>query len=603
MKIQLNRNVVSMGKGSRAALILFGLGFFAAAFAAPPVPVLNTPANNATGVSISTDTLKWAASTGAMTYRVELSTDSTFATTLVNDSTVTTTLLAGGALANNTVYYWRVNAKNGTGTSAFSTRFSFTTIVAAPTAPVLNTPANNATGVSVSTDTLKWAAVTGAATYRVQLSTDSTFATTLVNDSTVTTTLRAGGALANNTVYYWRVNAKNAGGTSAFSTRSSFTTILAAPVPSTPANGATGLPITADTLKWTASTGAVTYRVQLSTDSNFATTTLNDSTVTATQRAVGTLANNTTYYWRVNAKNTGGTSAFSTRFSFTTIVAVPTAPVLSTPANNALNQPLTDTLKWAATANAATYRVELSTDSTFATTLVNDSTVATNLRAVTLVGNTVYFWRVNAKNVAGTSAFSTRFKFTSIATIPAAPVLGAPANNATGVVTSPTLSWNASAGAVSYTVQLSVDSNFTSPGNMLVDDSGITATSLKVGPIANGLTYYWRVNAENALGSSAFSARFVFTTAAFVGILPNKGFALEQLNADNGKTLQFALPNRSHVSITLFDSQGRMLEKLLNEDRNAGNYTLPLPAEKLKGTNSFLDFQADGFHKTLMLHF
>ena len=43
---------------------------------------------------------------------------------------------------------------------------------------------------------------------------------------------------------------------------------------------------------------------------------------------------------------------------------------------------------------------------------------------------------------------------------PAAPVLSSPANGATGVSTSPTLSWNASSGASTYEFQLSTSSTF-----------------------------------------------------------------------------------------------------------------------------------------------
>jgi len=592
------------GRYSRVAMLLLGLGLFAAAFGQP---VLNSPANNATGLPIANDTLKWTTN-GATSYHVELSTDSTFATiTVLNDSGIVTNVLATGALINNTTYYWRVSSKTAGINSAFSAHFAFTTIVATPIAPSLTSPANLATGVAITNDTLKWGAVTGAATYRVQFGTDSTFATTLVNDSTPTTGARATGALTNNTVYYWRVNAKNAGGTSAYSTRFSFTTIIAAPIAPTlisPVNLATGMAITNDTLKWGAVTGAATYRVQFGTDSTFATTLVNDSTPTTGARATGTLTNNTVYYWRVNAKNAGGTSAYSTRFSFVTIVAVPVAPTLTSPANLAAGVAITnDTLKWGAVTGAATYQVQFGTDSTFATTLVNDSTPTAAMRATGPLTNlTVYYWRVNAKNAGGTSAYSARFSFTTVLGIPTAPALGSPANLATNVASFPTLKWTpTSNGVTSYNLQLSVDSNFSSPASMLADDSGLTADTLVVGPIADNLVYYWRVSAKNSLGTSPFSARNKFTTGNNVaGISQNSGPSMERLSMSND-VLRFFLPARSLVSITLYDSQGRMQETLLNADKDAGNYTLSLNAAKLSGA-SFLDFRANGIHRTLLIH-
>ena len=124
-------------------------------------------------------------------------------------------------MLNNTKYYWRVNATNSAGTSNYSAKFNFTTIIAIPVAPVLQTPANGATNQS-ATLTLTWGAVTGAVTYKVQVATDSLFATLAINDSTVTTASKAVTSLLNNTKYYWRVNATNAGGTSTWSTTFNF---------------------------------------------------------------------------------------------------------------------------------------------------------------------------------------------------------------------------------------------------------------------------------------------------------------------------------------------------------------------------------------------
>jgi hypothetical protein len=150
-------------------------------------------------------------------------------------------------------------------------------------------------------------------------------------------------------------------------------------------------------------------------------------------------------------------------------------------------------------------------------------------------------------------------------------------------------------------VQLSVDSNFSTPASMLLDDSGLTVDSISAGPIASSLTYYWRVSATDSLGTGPFSAHNVFATGAIVGILPNAGFSMERLSASNGDVLRFSLPAQSHVSITLYDSQGRMQEELLNANKDAGSYSLPLNTAKLSGAY-FLDFRAQGIHQTLSLH-
>ena len=120
----------------------------------PDVPVLQSPSTGSTGISI-TPTLTWTASSGAITYRLQVATDTAFTKLIYDDSTLTATSKQVTGFTNNAKLYWRVNAKNTNGTSSYSTIWSFTTIVAAPQAPVLSSPANSATGQAVSL-TLKW---------------------------------------------------------------------------------------------------------------------------------------------------------------------------------------------------------------------------------------------------------------------------------------------------------------------------------------------------------------------------------------------------------------------------------------------------------------
>ena len=93
----------------------------------PNVPVLLSPADSAVAVAI-TPTLTWNASVGATSYTIQLSPSAAFDSAVVNDSTVAlTSFTVSGFLANNTVYYWRVKAKNSAGASAWSSVANFTT--------------------------------------------------------------------------------------------------------------------------------------------------------------------------------------------------------------------------------------------------------------------------------------------------------------------------------------------------------------------------------------------------------------------------------------------------------------------------------------------
>ena len=94
-----------------------------------------------------------------------------------------------------------------------------------------------------------------------------------------------------------------------------------------------------------------------------------------------------------------------------------TSPVLSLPSNEAINVSLTPTLKWNTVCGAATYCVQVSTSSTFATTVINDSTIIEGSKTISAVLNYgfKYYWRVNAKNAAGTSSWSSVWSFTTSA--------------------------------------------------------------------------------------------------------------------------------------------------------------------------------------------
>ncbi len=93
---------------------------------------------------------------------------------------------------------------------------------------------------------------------------------------------------------------------------------------------------------------------------------------------------------------------------------------------------------------------------------------------------------------------------------PAVPSLSSPANNATGIILSPTLTWSADVGADSFTVQVASDAAFTT----IVASSVRSSNSYQVQPQLTSLTqYWWRVKAENACGETAYSAVSTFTTA------------------------------------------------------------------------------------------
>src|SRR5690606_2880963 len=64
--------------------------------------------------------------------------------------------------------------------------------------------------------------------------------------------------------------------------------------------------------------------------------------------------------------------------------------------------------------------------------------------------------------------------------------------------------------ASSYRLQISTESGFTT--GIVYDESGLTDTTKQITGLEGAATYYWRVNAVNAGGTSEFSTAFSFTT-------------------------------------------------------------------------------------------
>ena len=84
-------------------------------------------------------------------------------------------------------------------------------MVASPAAPNLLSPIDGAVNVSTR-PTFVWEQSTGASSYQLQISTDPSFSTTIIDSSGITATSLTLSGFNVSTVYYWRVNASNAGG-------------------------------------------------------------------------------------------------------------------------------------------------------------------------------------------------------------------------------------------------------------------------------------------------------------------------------------------------------------------------------------------------------
>ena len=252
----------------------------------------NAPSGLTVGtVTTSTAAFSWTAPSGGADHYALFNGPTQVAGPLSGTAyTVTTGLTANTAYSNWTLVAY--NASNGA--SGASNAVAFSTL---PVAPVLGVPT-----VTTTTAAFTW---TGTADHFALFNGPTQVAGPLSGASYTATGLTSGTAYSN-----WTLLAYNAaGGASTASNARGFTTTLAFPTNVVATPGASSVVIT-----WTASTGATSYRVYNASNVAQGAST-SATTVTVTGLAGLTLFSN----WYIVASGTGGPSAHSSPFSFTTI--------------------------------------------------------------------------------------------------------------------------------------------------------------------------------------------------------------------------------------------------------------------------------------------
>jgi hypothetical protein len=434
-------------------------------------------------------------------------------------------------------YYWRVKITSGGSTSDWSPTASFTTILPPPTTITLLAPAPGAINLP-DLPTLKWtdsnrptitimpAMPPIPAPYWLRIATDSTFPDVapmpvgmpqintppyVYNASVSDTTATPASSLQHGRKYYWRVMVQESNNGNGSFASGSFTVIPDAPdapVHATPADEAINVPLTAG-FSWHPGARAALYRLQISTDILFQDadsireSTTPDTTFTAHLPAGRTL------FWRVRSENGGGNSLYAPVRSLNTEPPVPAAPVLIDPRNDSVDVSEYAVLSWQASAGASSYHVQISGDAGFSSLQVDDSGAnALFYSPPSLERGSAYYWRVRAKNAGGAGEWSETRKFTVRPPAPYAPYPVYPPPGITNVTLSPVIAWNKVPFAA-YDMQVDADSAFANP---IDSRTGLTDTTLAIGPLDPARTYYWRVRASNSQGQSAWLPPMPFTT-------------------------------------------------------------------------------------------
>lgn len=201
----------------------------------PGTVTLTSPANAATGIPRHSSPFTWSTATNALAYHIQFSTDAAFTQLVYENQSLPSnsfSIASNQPLQYSTVYYWRVSGRSTDGTQGnWSTSRSFTTVNQSPTipgVPTLSNPANGATGITAAMVTLSWIGADSLATqFHIQVAYDAAFSLVYLEDSTETSFTRTVLNMSSNTLYYWRVAAKNPVGKSAFTAARNYRTELA----------------------------------------------------------------------------------------------------------------------------------------------------------------------------------------------------------------------------------------------------------------------------------------------------------------------------------------------------------------------------------------
>ena len=323
-------------------------------------------------------------------------------------------------------------------------------------------------------------------------------------------------------IYRYRVRACNGSECSAFA--GPVETAVPLLAPSVVTENATSVTGTSATLRATVNpnAGATTVQFEYGTDATLrgsAFTAMQNvtagTTATAVTADVTGLQPSSTYYVRAIATNSGGTTQGDIR-TFATPITIPAMPI-AVFASQA--SPTQITVGWQPGVNAPSspateYRIEARSAGGAFAQVGTTTPPATAFSHTNLAVNATYTYRVRACNAAGCSAYSSEVTATTVATPPTV-VSSTVTPSHTSALVSATV--NPNGVATNVTVEYGTNANLSSATVTSAQPAGNGTTNVQVAIPVNslnaGTTYYYRVVAQSAAGSSLSSIGSFATSA------------------------------------------------------------------------------------------
>lgn len=161
-------------------------------------------------------------------------------------------------------------------------------------------------------------------------------------------------------------------------------------------------------LSWTPAPGATQYQVLRGTTSDQASATQIGTSTTNVFDDLTATVNQTYYYWVTATQYAGANRLLAGPESGYAALAAPGSFSLLTPVSSATGVSLTPTLDWSDSPNATSYTLTIDDNADFSSPVlsVNVATSAYTVGSGLLGHNTVYYWKVVAKNAASSTGSS-----------------------------------------------------------------------------------------------------------------------------------------------------------------------------------------------------
>jgi len=361
------------------------------------------------------------------------------------------------------------------------------------------------------TDSFQFATRTGVDGFQIQATQANHYDTTLFLDTIISefkpssTHNIKGHRFKFATRYEWRIRGWHDRDTSIWSNSKPFTTVKS-PVQLRPFNSNfLGTPARTE-FKWEPLKGGVRYQLWLDTNTNFNSPIFLDTITDSLSLVVSQLLFKPLYYWKIRALTDDDTSQWSEVWTFKVLTAR-----LNLPRNNAKNISLYS-LDWNSVEGTTGYILEVDTSANF-----SNPFRAQELKELSFFHyfetypkfvdfNTKIYWRVKLFHEKDTTEWSDVWNFTTRPRY--APTLSSPIDSASEVSIFNQLKWLAYSGASSYTVQYSLNPEFTGAVQNIVSGTLLNVT------LKPSTRYYWRVRGRNSDGNEFydFSETWTFTT-------------------------------------------------------------------------------------------